>query len=316
MRALSITLFAALLAGALTACGGGAFVAGGRNLPIPEAPGIYALTADGALYRLDGPPEWERETWADRSEFGPAVEFVVLEPQLAKAPATPDVPARLWRLAWHRSDIEPTGVAAPRTGSEWVVADLDSQAEPLTATWNPDVPGMVHLAPAGPLVPGLYEFALTRGTGLRARVGVRWSAVNKRDYAAANCVDRIGEDPPRFQPCATAPSPSSQGLVREVPAPATVAAPAIAEPLRIRLASPARENGRFRIHGAVVNSTAEAQPVPLMRGIIFDQAGRPADSWYFAAQDAVVGPRSEVPFTAWRLAGEGGSRLDVEFVER
>lgn len=324
MRTLSIPLTAAFLASALTACGGGPdLVAGGRELPVPDEPGVYALTADGDLHRLDGPPEWESQTWPQRSEFGPDVQFVVYEPDLAGSPA----PARLWRVAWLRSEIQPTGIAGPRAGSEWVVADLESQSEPLLVTPSTSVPGLIHLAPARPLSPGLYEFAYTQSAGVRARVGVNWSGTDKRTYAAANCVDRIAGSAPMFQPCAGSPQAPAGGIMREAsmtaPAPAAVtpavteAVPAaVAGPLKISLESPIRENGGWRVRGVIVNASAQMQPAPVLRGTILDAAGSPADHWYFNADDSLIAPGSEVSFTTWRRAPAGGSRLNVDMVER
>lgn len=305
----------ASLAFLLAACGGPDFVAGGRSLPIPEDPGIYALRANDELERLDGPAEWERKTWPRRSDLEPGIEFIVLEPGIGRDQAGVNDPARLWRIAWLRSDIEPTGAAGPRSGSEWVLASLDSQSEPVAVTWHPEIRGLFHLAPSRPLEPGLYELVLTRGTGERARVGVLWNSVDKRDYAAANCVDRLIGGQPQFQSCiAPAAYHSEPNLVRE----ARAEAPVATQPntLRITLGKPSREAGGLRITGTVVNASDRAQRVPMLRGTILDNAGIATDSWVFSAQAASIGPKGEVPFTTWRSAPDGASRLDVDFVGR
>lgn len=320
MPKLFITPISLFLATALTACGGPDFTAGGRELPVPEDPGLYALTGSDELRRLDGPAAWERETWPRRSDLDPGVEFIVFEPGIGGAVDGGAAPARLWRVAWVRSDILPTGAAAPAKGSEWVLAGLDTQAEPVTTTWHPEIRGLFHLAPSQPLAPGLYELGLTGGGGERARIGVAWSSVDKRDYAAANCVDRIVGEPVSFRPCGAAGA--GAGMVQEARAvaPQPIGAPARPQPasapppLRITLGDPVRENDGLRIHGSVVNTSAKAQRIPMLQGTILDASGTPADRWFFEAPEPSVGPGQQVSFTSWRRTPPGAARLDVDFV--
>lgn len=321
MTRFSITPLALLIAGTLAACGGAKFTAGGRDLPVPDDPGLYALTRSGELRRLDGSPSWERETWARRSDLSPDVEFIVHEPGIGGAAGNGAAPAGLWRVAWVRSDILPTGAAAPAQGSEWVQAGLDTQSQPVAATWHPEIRGLFHLAPTSPLAPGLYELRLEGGSGERARIGVAWSSVDRREYAAANCVDRIVGEPVRFQPCGAA---SGAGVVQaaRAMAPQPISAPpspqpvAAAPPLRITLADPVREDDGLRIRGTVVNTSAQARRVPMLQGTILDASGTPADRWFFSALEPSVGPGQEVSFTSWRRAPPGAARLDVDFVAR
>jgi hypothetical protein len=311
MYRFSAAMLLCAIALALTACGGGPqFAAGGRPLPTPEEPGLYVLTPGDELARVDGSPEWERKTWAARSDFAPGVEFILYEPALAGPPGQA---VSLWRVAWLRSELEPTGQAAPVSGSQWVVAHLDSLSVPLAATPHPEIPGIVHYGPAERLGPGLYELQVSPpGVPSRqARIGVMWSSLDKRGYAAAHCVDRVLGGDAAFQPCMA--SHAGGTLSAAYGGPQVSQEPAGA-PLRIELFDPVRENGGLRIQGTVRNASSSVQAVPLLQATVVDGAGRPLDSWVFPPPERRIAPGGQVTFTIWRPVRDDAARLDVDFV--
>lgn len=301
---------------ALTGCGGGLqFAAGGRPLPTPEEPGLYVLSPDDELVRVDGSPEWERKTWPARSDFAPGTEFIVYEPALA---GPPDQAVSLWRVAWLRSEIEPTGQAAPVSGSEWVVARLDSLSVPLAATPHPEIPGIFHFGPSERLVPGLYELTVSPpGVPSRqARIGILWSSLDKRGYASAHCVDRVLGGASAFQPCmlphggGTLSAAYGGPQVLQDPVPQRPAG----APLRIELFDPVRENGGLRIQGMVRNVSSSVQAVPMLQATVRDGAGQPLDSWVFPPPEQRIAPGGQLIFNTWRPVQDGSARLDVDLV--
>src|ERR1051325_4680799 len=110
---------------------GVAACAGNRepSYPIPDDPGIYAITSNGDLQQLDGERDWEAETWPERSNMQPNVQFVISDPALAgRAPGTS---VELWRVAWVRSEISAQNQAMPIEGSQWAVAPIEEFRVPL-----------------------------------------------------------------------------------------------------------------------------------------------------------------------------------------
>lgn len=329
---LSATSLFCAAALALAACGGGPeFTAGGRELPTPEEPGVYVLTPTDELRRIDGSPEWERKTWPSRSDFSPGVEFIVHEPALASGGGSVGHMVKLWRVAWLRSELEPTGHAAPVSGSQWVVASLDDLRVPLTVTPHPEVPGIVHLGPAERLGPGLYELHVSPPgvQGRQGRIGVLWSSLDKRAYSSAHCVDRVLGGGTAFQPCTAAPlsqMQAFQGQAAQVQASQVQASQVRAGPdantapnawagqaLKIELFDPVRENGGLRIQGTVRNGSNRVQTVPMLQATVLDRSGQPVDSWVFAPPESDIAPGEQLTFTTWRPVAEGASRLDVDF---
>lgn len=315
MNRLSATSLLCAAAFTLAACGGGPdFAAGGRKLPTPDDTGIYVLTPDDELARIDGSPEWERQTWPARADFTPGIEFVLYEPALAGGDGDA---VHLWRVAWLRSELQPTGQAAPVSGSQWVAAELEGLRVPLAVTPHPEIPGLFHLDPGARLEPGLYELKVSpRGVERRqGRFGVLWNSVDKRTYSAAHCVDRVNGGRVAFRPCA-----ASQANVAQAGAGQTAynvfatTNNAARNPLRIELLDPVRERGGLRIRGTVSNSSNRAQAIPEMRATVFDRAGRRVDSWVFAPPQGRIAPGGQVMFTAWQPVAEGAARLDVDFV--
>ena len=200
--------------------------------PIPDEPGIYAFTTKDDLRRLDGDRDWEEESWPERSNMPSNVQFVVSDPAL-RSPGN----VELWRVAWVRSDINAQGQAMPIDGSEWAVAPIESFAVPFRYESTPDEPGVVHIVPTTPLMPGLYTLRITGAR--QARVGVAWNGVDQREYSAMNCVDRYADS--TYRTCAVAvgtptaalpaPDPSAAGVtsnggLASLSAPQPVIAPA------------------------------------------------------------------------------------------
>ena len=293
----------------LAACGGGPeFTAGGRELPTPEEPGIYVLTSDGELSRIDGPPDWERKTWPERADFSPAAELIVYEPALAGGAGEA---IGLWRVAWLRSELQPTGQAAPADGSQWVAADLEELRVPLVVTPHPEMPGIFHLDPGERLKPGLYELqASPAGVERRqGRFGVLWNSLDRREYSAAHCVDRVLGGGSGFRPCTTANAAPTQ----EAHAAVSSMQHAAASPLRIEALETARQEGGLRIRGTLRNTSNQVQPVPMLNATVFDASGRAMDNWVFAPPRDRIGPRGRFSFTAWQPVAPGASRLDIDF---
>lgn len=325
-RLSATTLFCAA-ALALAACGGGPkFSAGGRDLPTPDEPGVYVLTSGGELRRIDGSPEWERKTWSSRSDFAPGAEFIVHEPALASGAGPAEEIVKLWSVAWLRSELEPTGHAAPVSGSQWVVTSLDELRVPLTATPHPEIPGIVHFGPAERLGPGLYELHVSPPgvQGRQGRFGVLWSSLDKRTYSSAHCVDRVLGGGTAFQPCTAShlaqdrayQEQASQVQASQIHASDdTAAAPPTpaGRALEIELFEPVRENGGLRIQGTVRNDSNRARTVPMLQATVLDRSGQPVDSWVFAPPESDIAPGEQFTFTTWRPVAEGASRLDVDF---
>lgn len=313
MPRLSLPVLLCAAALGLAGCGGGTeFTAGGRPLPTPDTPGIYVLTSNNDLHRIDGSAQWERKTWASRADFSPGARLIVYDPALSGVrPGWVQQDIKLWRVSWLRSDLEPTGQAAPVRGSQWVVAGLNSMRVPLRVTPNPRVPGVYELAPAGRLDPGLYELQISAPgvEGQEGRFGILWPSVDKRTYSAAHCVDRVVGGGAGFRPCTSAGASESQTAYNTAPTRA-LARP----PLKIKLFSPVHENGGLKIRGEVINTSSRVQRVPNMQATLVGRSGQPVDSWVFAPPQTSIAPGGRMAFVAWRPFSGGSTRLNVDFV--
>ena len=308
MKQVAASVLFSAVAVALAACGGGPeFTAGGRDLPTPEEPGVYVLTSGGELSRIDGPPDWERKTWPERADFSPAAELIVHEPAIARGTGEE---IELWRVAWLRSELQPTGQAAPVDGSQWVAADLEELRVPLAVTPHPEIPGIVHLDPGDRLEPGLYELQVSpRGVERRqGRFGVMWNSLDRRSYSAAHCVDRVLGGGTGFRPCTASHAASMQ----ETNAAVSSMQQAVA-PLRIEGLETTRQDGGLRIRGTVRNTSDQVQAVPRLEATVLDASGKPMDSWVFAPPSDRIGPGGRIAFTTWQPVAPGASRLDVDF---
>ena len=309
MNHVSATILFCAAALTLAACGGGPeFTAGGRELPTPDEPGVYVLTAEGDLSRIDGAPEWERKTWPERANFAPGAELIVYEPALADGSGEA---IDLWRVAWLRSELQPSGRAAPVDGSQWVVANLEGLRVPVAVTPHPRTPGIVHLDPGERLDPGLYELHVSPpGVERRqGRFGIRWNSLDRRDYSATHCVDRVVDGGTGFRACTASQAEPAQAAYATASSRQQMAA----TPLKIEGLETTRQDGGLRIRGTVRNTSDQVQAVPRLQATVFDAAGRPIDSWVFAPPRDRIAAGGRISFTAWQPAPEGASRLDVDF---
>lgn len=269
--------------------------------PLPDDPGLYAVTRDDDLLRLDGDREWEVESWPQRAALSSYTEFVIFDPALTRDGPSGRPPVDIWRVAWLRSEVDVQGYAGPIQGSEWVVAPIEGFKVPATVEPVPGFPGYVHAVPNAPLQPGLYSLRLARqGTGTVSRFGVDWQNVDKRRYAARNCVDRYPGAEPRFQVC------GSGGAVHQE---------ASTEGLEVTLVDPLRRDTTLVVQGIVTNTTEQTKRLPGMQAILLDKSGRtltraaiePGKSELLAGERTRF--KAEVPNVPAATA-----RIDVEFV--
>jgi hypothetical protein len=333
----------ALLVG-LAACAS----SGEPSYPTPDDPGIYAITDDGGLLRLDGDSDWEAETWPDRSDMPSDVQFVISDPALAGRSAGSSV--GLWKVAWIRSAINAQNQAMPVSGSQWAVAPMESYSVPFRYESPAGETDVVHIIPTGPLEPGLYSLRIVNPGARQARVGVEWDSVDQRQYSAANCVD-LYEAQGVYRPCTGAvdlaegalppassgdaygvtsngglgslSAPQSLPTVAAAPAPAPAAAPAAAQPvpaatpdgLEIALADPVRQNDGLLIQGVVINNTDQVQAVPSMQGSLENQAGQEVRRWVFPPPVETLAPGGRASFkTEVNPLPPGATRASVAFI--
>ena len=180
------------------------------SYPVPDEPGIYALTNQNDLRRLDGDSEWEVETWPERSGMPSNVQFVINDPALAGRSAGSSV--ELWKVAWVRSEINAQSQAMPVEGSQWAVAPIEQFSIPFRYESPAGQTEIVHIVPAAPLQPGLYTLRIVNPGARQARVGVGWNNVDQRQYSAANCVDRYAAEGNVYRNCTAAVGPATGAL--------------------------------------------------------------------------------------------------------
>ena len=310
------------------------------SYPVPDEPGIYSLTTNDNLRRLDGDRDWEVESWPERSNMPGNVQFVINEPALAGRSAGNAV--ELWRVAWVRSEIDPQGQAMPIEGSEWAVAPLEPFAIPFRYESPAGQTDIVHIVPTVPLEPGLYTLRIANPGARQARVGVAWNGIDQRQYSAMNCVDRY--DGNVYRPCsaavaANAPAPTGDPLAPALtanasngglaslappqPAPVVVqqapaqpvAAATSAQGLQIALADPVRRNDGLLIQGAVINTSNEARAIPTMQGSLENAAGQEMRRWIFQPPVPTLQPGERANFsTEVRPIPTGTARASVAFI--
>src|SRR5688572_6960819 len=330
-------LFLVLLAG-VSAC------AGTREptYPVPDEPGIYALTTKDNLRRLDGDRDWEVETWPERSNMPSNVHFVINEPALAGRSAGNSV--ELWRVAWVRSEINAQGQAMPIQGSQWAVAPIEPFAIPFRYESPAGQTEIVHIVPTVPLEPGLYTLRIANPGARQARVGVTWNGTDQRRYSAMNCVDRydgntyrqcsaaVGAAPaPAGDPYAAGltadasngglaslsppqPAPPAPVVVQQAPA-QPVAAATSAEGLQIALTDPVRCNDGLLIQGTVINTSNQVRAIPTMQGSLENSAGQEMRRWIFQPPVQSLQPGQRANFsTEVRPIPTGVARASVAFI--
>lgn len=285
------------LAGLVAACAG----PGKPSYPLPDDPGLYAITSDNELLRLDGDRDWEVKSWPQRAALGSYTEFVIFDPALERAGQPSGRLVDLWRVAWLRSEVDARGFAGPIQGSEWVVAPIEALREPATVELVHGWPGYVHVVPETPLKRGLYSLRLNRGaSGRVARFGVEWDTVDKRRYAARNCVDLHPDSEPRYRTCSGDDDPQLE---------------ASSEGLEIILVDPLRRDTTLVVQGVVSNTTERTKRLPDMQANLLDKSGRKLTF-------AVIKPRKSELSAGERMrfrteipnAPPATARIDVEFV--
>src|SRR5215470_8165088 len=192
---------------ALSGCGGSS---GGNAAPndvqfdedaaLPSRYGLYVVE-DGQFGRLDGEKSFQVETWANRSSLKPDVTFIIFDRALADHAVRLDEAVKVRRVAHVRNDVTASG-ATPLQQDTWVVADYPEFYVPVDFQPIPGSPEMVRVIPTRPLPPGLYSVQFHLGdSAVAGRFGVKWSNIDKAQYAAANCVDRYPGSPPSYRLC-------------------------------------------------------------------------------------------------------------------
>jgi hypothetical protein len=213
---------------ALSACSGSdqptVAVAGGGDVqvPVPANYGLYAFD-DGAMVRLDGDPQWERQTWSERNNLSPRTEFVVFNRAVMTDQGSLGQLVLLRRVARLRNEVSATGVVTP-AGNRWVVPDMGSYAVPLNFRPVAARPDMVVADPIGDLPPGLYALQLhDSGQTIDSRLGIRWPDLSQASYVANNCVDRY---PDGYRSCADSDAAMQNGQTAAASAQPPAAPPA------------------------------------------------------------------------------------------
>jgi len=320
------------------------------SYPIPDEPGIYALTSKDDLRRLDGDRDWETETWSERSNMPSNVQFVISDPALTGRSAGNSI--ELWKVAWVRSEINAQNQAMPVAGSQWSVAPIEPYGIPFRYDSPAGQTDVVHIVPNAPLEPGLYTVRITNPGARQARVGILWNNVDQRQYSAANCVDRYPDQGNAYRSCTTNVGPvvgalpttspaltasadngglaslaAPQPVAAPAPTPVLVApapAPALAQPtpvaagdrgLQIALVSPVRRSDGLLIQGVVINTSAQVQAIPTMQGSLENQAGQEVRRWVFQPPVAQLQPGARANFsTEVRPIPAGIARASVAFI--
>jgi hypothetical protein len=222
---------AGLLAAALSACGGGGGGGGGSDndiaqvevqsdesdMQLPARYGLYVLQ-EGQLGRLDGEKNFQVETWQSRSSLASNVRFIVFDRALGDRSLRLEDAIKLRRVAHVRNDVAASGAATPLQKDVWVVADLPPFAIPVDFRPMHGSPEMVEVIPFRPLPPGLYSLQFRAGdSAVAGRFGVKWSNIDKAQYAGANCVDRYPGSPPSYRLCSDQSAQLPQQQITQQP---------------------------------------------------------------------------------------------------
>lgn len=260
---------------------GCAWTGAGKD-PVPRESGLYALH-DEKLQRLDGDKAWEIKTWDDRSNFPPNIHFMIRHPQLQASGKTPEELIRLTRVAWVRSEITPDGDILPVDGTQWTVADIKQQQVPLGIQASASHPDVARINPERPLTRGIYSLQLRTQSGqVNARAGVAWPSTDRRNYAAANCVDRYLGDQVRYRPCAE----QEHALATKW--------------LSVHLVDPETRHidgqRTLIVSGVVVNTSERRRRVPKLEAQLQTSDGKVIKRWQFDPTTAEVAPGASIRF--------------------
>jgi hypothetical protein len=278
--------------------------------PVPEEAGLYAVTSNGDLQRLDGNADWENTTWAERSSLTPAVKFVVRDPSIASDPNNAASRIELWRVAWVRSEIGTNKMVMPVSGSSWALARLDTYRIPVTTQRAPRNPQALLVVPMQPLPSGLYALRLNGTTvSKEARLGVLWNSVDKRQYSAANCVDRYLGPTASYQPC-MGRGTAQQASIKK----AATSHIYTSEGLSITLSKPVQNETGVLVQGVVTNTTAQTKRMPLMQVTLQDVSGQDIRRSIIQPSVATLGPGQKLTFKTQMVNGAGAAKVNVKFV--
>jgi len=270
----------AVLAGVLGAC------VNIFGAPVPDDPGLYAVQGDGKYMKLNGDPKWERETWAKRADLSRGVRFILVHPSLADHSSPAEAKVRLLRVGWVRSEIAAGGEIGPIRGPQWVAPRIEGFDRPLRFTHVDGEPRAIGAAPqGGRLEPGLYSLHLDTGRAeLTARFGVGWPGVDRKQYAAANCLDRYVDGDVPYRPC------SDQQLAT------------LGQGLRVYLVPPDRQRtggeAVLVLKGVIVNVSDRPRPVPMLEAGLRDRNGQILHRWRFAPPVERLSPGESASFRA------------------
>lgn len=236
------------------------------------------------MLRLDGDREWEKQTWGDRSSFDANVTFLIRSPQLA---AAKDLSSRIYlrRVAWVRSEINQEGEIQPVDGNQWATTKIDELTVPIRIARDSENVEVVRVHPGVELDQGLYTLQFNSGSGrqVNARVGVQWPQVDRRAYAAANCVDHYPGSDVDYRLCADQ---------RQVFA---------SKWLKLHLVQPELRNipGRQRelvVKGVVVNTSKHPRAVPMLEAQLVTDSGVVLERWEFTVPSKELQPGASIPF--------------------
>jgi hypothetical protein len=288
---------ALLLATLLTACAGD---------PMREAStqyGIYLLTDGNDLIRLDGSPDWERQSWELRSQLDPEVAFVIHDPHLSGVldMAILRQRVRLERVASVREAVDvKTGSRTAATGNRWVASHVDTLSVAIDFGPVPSRPGMLMVRPRGPLPPGLYSInAGEPGRQTVARFGIRWNSVNKQLYASQHCVDRYVNGPRvAYYICGAEPPLTGSGLA--IDGLNTTRRTVAGVPTLV-------------VTGQIENTTRAPRRLPPLRARLLSGTGV-EQSWSFQLDRAYILPGEVVDFASnVQYPMENSQQVEVSF---
>ena len=268
---------------------------------VPGKAGMYAVQ-NNELQRLDGDHDWELKTWASRSNLTPNVTFVIRDPRLKTAKPKLEQIVQLHRVGWVRSEITTKGEIFPVDGNQWVDATIAEQRVPVRLEPDAKHEGVVWVVPTTALDPGLYTLRMESGnSGVAARVGVGWPAADKRQYAAANCVDRyLGQEIPYHACAQQAQIVADNALKVHLVPPEIRQIPGQARQLIVR--------------GVVVNTSDQPRKVPVLKAQLVTDQGVIVRWWEFNAASDELSPGASVPFeSGLSNPPVGASNVHVKF---
>ena len=259
---------------------GAAACSGPSAPPLPGSYGLYARN-DDHLMRLDGSPDWERETWDRRSDLSLHSALIAFDRSLVNA--LPDETLILQNVAWVRYQVTADAQSDVRQVGEWAVTDLPEFRVALNYFPVPQNAEMIEMHPRQELLPGLYSLKLHRSDSvLASRFGVAWDDVDRDSYNQANCVDRyVIDGQTSFRPCGDAAGGPAAGRL-EIGDVKTA---------RVDVGVPS-----LVITGVVHNPSAAPLPVPMLDATMKDAEGNELGRQSFALDRKMLAPGASADF--------------------